>query len=234
MAKRSNQEVERCYFEMFRRDNQLSEGIPVYGDKPDVILKGKKKIGVEIVRFFLEDGKLQVSEQAQREAREAVVSKAQQAYLNGGGKRIEISFSFDKASPIRDRRKLARQIAELAKKIDGLKTGSISKNVFKDIPELSIVYLNAKEYVNPKWRVFQCDSVPRMSMDTLRAIISAKEEQTRNYKSCDAYWLLVVIDFFDNAQDQEIQTDGSAKVTSTVFERVFVYKTCIGDVLEAK
>jgi len=234
MAKRSNQEIEQYYFGMFRRDYQLPEGTIVHGDKPDVILEGKRKIGIEITNFFLESGALSESEQVQRKAREAVVSEAQQIYLANSGKSIELSFSFDKLSPIRDKRILTKKIAAVAKNIDGLKTGAIRKDVFKDIPELSFVYLNAKEYKDPKWRVVQCYSGQLMSLEKLRTIVSAKEAQSKFYQHCDAYWLVVVVDFIDRAQDQEIQINGFEKIASTAFEKVIVYKTLFGHVLEAK
>ena len=234
MTRRSNQDIERYYFGMFRRDYQLPDGTIVHGDKPDVILEGERKIGIEITNFFLETGALPESEQIQRKAREAVVSKAQQIYLSNTGKRIELSFSFDKASPIRDQGKLAKKIAEVAKDIDGRKTGAVSKDVFKDIRELSFVFLNAKEYDDPKWRVVQCYSGQAMSMEKLRGVVSAKETQSKFYQRCDAYWLVVVVDFIDRAQDQEIQVDGFEKISSPVFEKVIVYKTHFGHVFEAK
>jgi hypothetical protein len=234
MAKRSNQEIEQYYFDMFRRDYQLPEGTIVHGDKPDVILEGYRKIGIEITNFYLENGAHPASEQVQQRARESVVSKAQQVYLANGGKRIELSFSFDKAAPIRDQGKLASKIAAVVKNIDGRRTGSIRRDVFKDIPELSFVYLNEIEYEDPKWRVVQCYPGQLMSMEKLRAIVSDKEDQSKDYRPCDAYWLVVVIDFIDRAQDQEIQIDDFEKVTSTVFEKVIVYKTHFGQVLEAK
>ena len=234
MAKTSNQKIEQYYFEMFRMDYMLPEGTIIHGDKPDVILEGKRKIGIEITNFFLESGALPKSEQVQRKARETVVSEAQQIYLSNGGKSIEISFSFDNMSPIKDKSKLAKKIAAVAKNIDGLKTGPINKKVFNDMPELSFIYLNEKEYKDQKWRVFQCYSGQLMSIEKLHAIVSAKEAKLKNYKYCDAYWLLVVVDFVDRAQDQEIQIDGIEKITSTVFEKVIVYKTIFGHVLEAK
>lgn len=234
MAKKSNQEIERYYFEMFRRDYKLPEGTIVHGDKPDVILEGKRKIGIEITRFFLENGALSESEQVQRNAREKVVSEAQQIYLVNSGKRIELSFSFDKLSPIREKKKLIEKIATVAKNIDKLETGAIHKDVYKDIPELSLVYLNAKEYTDPKWRVFQCYSCQLMSMEKLRTIVSAKEAKSKYYQHCDAYWLVVVVDFIDSAQDQEIQINGFEKITSTAFEKVIVYKTLFGHMFEAK
>jgi len=234
MTKKSNQKIEQYYFEMFRRDYQLPEGKVTYEDKPDVILKGQRRIGIEITNFFLESGRLPESEQVQQKGREAVVSESQRIYLANSGKGIKLSFSFDKLSPIRDKKKLTNKIYALAKKIDGLETGAVRKDVYEDIPELSFVYLNAKEYTNPKWRVSQCYSGQLMSMEKLRTIVNTKEEKSKYYQRCDAYWLVVVVDFIDFAQDQEIQINNFEKIASTVFEKVIVYRTVLGHVLEAK
>jgi len=234
MAKRSNQDIERHYFAMFCSDYQLPDGTIVYGDKPDVILNGEKKIGIEITNFFIEDGALPESEQIQRNAREAVVSNAQKLYLGDGGKRIVLSFSFDKASPIKNQGKLVKRLVEIAKKIDGQETGEVNRNLFKDIPEVSFIYLNSKEYEDPKWQVIPCYTGQIMSMEKLRAIVSNKEAQSKFYRPCDAYWLIVVVNIMDRAQDQEIRIDGVEKIESTVFERVIVYKTHFGHVFEAK
>jgi len=51
-----NSDIEQYYFEMFRRDYPLPEGVVEYGDKPDVILRGARTIGIEIRNFFLENG----------------------------------------------------------------------------------------------------------------------------------------------------------------------------------
>lgn len=73
-----------------------------------------------------------------------------------------------------------------------------------------------------------------MSMEKLRAIVSKKEAQSKFYQPCDAYWLVVVVDFIDRAQDQEIRIDGIEKIDSAVFEKVIVYKPHFGHVFEAK
>jgi len=44
--------------------------------------------------------------------------------------------------------------------------------------------------------------------------------------------LLVVVDFMDPAQDQEIRVDSLAGLTSQVFEKIIVYKTCFGQMVE--
>lgn len=224
---------EQYYFDMFRRDYPLSEGTIEYGDKPDFILHGARKIGIEITNFFLEDGALPESEQVQSRTRKGVVSEAQRIYLANGGKRIRLSFSFDKARPILDRGKLAEKVAELARRVEGLPTGQIWRENFEKIPELSFVYLNATEYDDAKWWLGQGHSGQIMSRDKLLGIVREKESKSKDYRCCDAYWLVVVVDFIDPAQDQEIRIDDFEKIDSPAFEKVLVYKTRFGDVLEA-
>ena len=59
-----------------------------------------------------------------------------------------------------------------------------------------------------------------------------KEEKSKEYRNCKAYWLLVVVDFYDNAQDQEIQIESPEEITSDIFERIIVCKTIFGHVSE--
>jgi len=225
---------EQYYFELFRRTYPLPEGTIRYGDRPDFILEGVRKIGVELTNFFLEDGELPESEQVQSPWREAVVSEARRIYCANGGKRIELSFSFDKAQPIRDQCQLAKKIAKLARSVEGLPTGEISREIFNEIPEISFVYLNPEEYGDARWRVFQTYSGQLMSVTKLQEIVKTKESKLRDYEYCDAYWLLVVVDFINRAQDQEIRIDDFGKIDSTVFEKVIVFRTALGHVFEAR
>jgi hypothetical protein len=233
MSKPPNQEIERYYFEMFRKDYQLPPGTITYKDAPDVILKGVRKIGFEITNFFLEDGALSRSEQSQEKFRAKVVSSAQQSYQAENGKKFEISFGFDKANPIQNQKSLISMIVDLAKRIEGNQTGQIQKEVFRAIPELSFVYLNTRMYADARWKVVQVHNLPIMSRDRLVEIIRSKERRADQYENCDAYWLLVVVDFINSAQDQEIRVDGFKKIQTGVFEKVIVYKTVFGHVIEA-
>jgi hypothetical protein len=234
MNRISNQDIERHYFEMFLKDYPLPPGTITYDDSPDVIVEGERRIGIEITNFFLEEGSLSESEQAQRKLRDKVVSEAQRVYQAGSGKKIEITFGFDKANPIRDQKKLVRKLVELAKHIEKWETGEIIKDTFKTIQELSFVYLNTKEYEDARWKVVQVHNVPVMSRDGLIDIVRDKEIRANKYKKCDAYWLLVVVDFINSAQDQEIQIDGLDKIQTEIFEKVIIYKTLFGHILEAK
>src|SRR5260370_32252256 len=109
-----NSEIEQYYFEMFRRDYPLPEGAVEYGDKPDVIVRGARTIGIEIRNFFLEDGSLPDGEQIQRKAREAVISKAPNLYQAQPRQKIDRTFAFDPAGPVRSSTSLARKKASFA------------------------------------------------------------------------------------------------------------------------
>jgi hypothetical protein len=123
-------EIERYYFEMFRKVYRLPPGTINYGDKPDVILEGAQTIGIEITRLYVADGSNSESEQAQRERREAAVSQAQQLYEQATGNNFQLAFSFDKDHPIQDSRKLVKNLVELARRVEGGENGRISKAVF--------------------------------------------------------------------------------------------------------
>lgn len=231
----SNRNKEAYYFEMFRKDYQLPLGTLEASDRPDIILNGQRRIGIEITNFYLDDGALPSSEQVQRKARQGAILQAEQSYLTNGGKKLAISFSFDKAFPIQDVRELSQRVARLGWDVVGRKPGTVGKDVFKkEVPELSFVYLHERRHTEQGWRLVQGHSSPSMSIAKLREIVAGKEELSKSYQHCDAYWLLVVVDFLDRAQDQEIRISGFEKIKSTVFERVVVYKTHFGHVYEAK
>jgi hypothetical protein len=68
--------------------------------------------------------------------------------------------------------------------------------------------LNAKEYDDPKWGIAQVHDVPLMSSADLSQITNEKEIKAKHYRPCDdAYWLLVIADLMDPAQDQDIPID---------------------------
>jgi len=50
-----------------------------------------------------------------------------------------------------------------------------------------------------------------------------QESKSAKYESCDAYWLLVVVDGIDSAQEQEIRID--PRINSCVFEKIIVFHT---------
>jgi len=230
---KTTRDVERHYFEQFRRAYGLPDGNVAYGDKPDVLLKGERTIGVEITRFYLQSGHLPQCEQKQRRLRESVVSDAQNVYRAAGGRSIELTVGFNTDNPIfLPRMKiLPRELADLAGSIDSQQSGAVDPDLFQEIREVNYVYVNRREYEDPKWRVSPVHTVESMSIVGLQSIVRAKESKSAGYKLCDAYWLLVVVDWTDWAQEQEIRIDG-LKLTSDVFEKVIVYKPGFEHIME--
>jgi len=220
--------IQKYYFSLFAKAyNQLPVGEISYTDKPDIIIKGDNVIGIEMTNFYLQDGSIRESEQQQRYLRELVLSRAHQKYLSGGGKKIDIHFGFK--SPINKINILIQKIVELAKKIDN-KSGEILKATYQDIPELDYVYVNPKEYDNPKWLPCQVYTGQIMSKENLVNKIREKEKLTKDYQKCDEYWLLLIIDFIDRAQDQEI-IERITDIISSVFKKIIIYKTAFDKIV---
>jgi hypothetical protein len=234
MTRFSNDKIERHYFEAFQQAYQLPDGSVAYGDKPDVIIQGTRKIGIEMTNFFLESGSLPDSEQRQRPLRGLIIDEAHKLYRAGGGKNIELTFSFDKGNPITPnrRKQLPKQLADLAHSMDRRESGEIEWHLFRDMmPEISTVWLNAREYRDAKWRQLGTYSPGLMCKDDLEAIVREKEAKSAEYEQCDAHWLLIVVDAMDAAQEQEIRIN-DPHVDSTVFEKIIVYNT-FGQIIDA-
>lgn len=81
------------------------------------------------------------------------------------------------------------------------------------------------------WKLGQGHSFGLMSVDRLREIVRQKEAKVRGYSGCDEYWLLVVVDFINAAQEQEIRVDGLV-IESDVFRRIIIYKPYFEHVVE--
>jgi len=232
MTKITNQDKERHYFERFRKVYRIPQGSICYGDRPDIIIKGSEWTGIEVTEFFIEKGSHPKSEQAQITFRKKVVSGAQKLYQNDNRRNIQITFGFNKANPIRDEKNLEKKLVDLAKQIENQETGMISRDTFRTIPELDFVYLNGEGYQDQRWGVCQVYRSSKMLRKRLLEIVRDKEKKVSGYQKCGAYWLLVVVEFFDPAQDQEIQIDSFDKIETEIFEKVIVYRTGVEKAFE--
>jgi hypothetical protein len=72
-----------------------------------------------------------------------------------------------------------------------------------------------------------------MSIKRLTEIIAEKEAKAKQYVVCDAYWLLIIVEFMDAAQEQEIRIDGLT-VKSDVFQKIIVFKPNFEHIVEIK
>jgi hypothetical protein len=192
--------------------------------------------GQSVSRFYLRPGSASHSEQRQRPLRNAVVLDAQALYRAKGGKSIELTIAFDPARPVTSlrSRRLPSELAALAKRIDNSPaSGEVDRRQFRAVPEIAFVHLNTREYPDATWRIIGSYGVELMSRAGLESIVRDKEALSSQYHGHDAYWLLVIVDPMDAAQEQEIRIDDH-NVTSQVFERIIVYKPGFEHIVEAK
>jgi hypothetical protein len=233
-AKRTNRDIEEHYFERFRKAYELPPGVVSYADKPDVLIKGSRTVGIEITNFYLQPGSAPGSEQRQRERRRDVVSEAHKLYLARGGKGIELTIEFDPLKPITSatRKTLPKAIAAFAASTDTQRSGPFYGDSFPTMPQIKSIWLSSRDWPDPKWdRSGQVYSLEEMSADRLQEIVAEKESKSAEYEPCDAYWLLIVVDWIDPAQEQEITTTGF-KLAASVFEKIIVYKPGFEEVVQ--
>jgi hypothetical protein len=272
------QRIERHYFERFRKIYPLPSQSVTFGDKPDVILTGERKVGIEITNFYATDGARPESEQRQRQRRESVVSRAQALYERASGKNIELTFGFDEAHPIGSRnaqRALVDKLVQIARRAEGPEeNGQIRAEYLEETPEVNFAYVcghyleyepfpdpefpdgppdnfpDFRRYMNrqdeharrvgvrrplphpTKWKAIKVHSGGLLPLDRVVEIVRIKEAKAKAYTTCDAYWLLVIVDFCDPAQDREIRIDGFDTFRSQVFEKVIVYRPYFEHILE--
>jgi hypothetical protein len=235
-SRKTNRTIEHHYFEQFRQVYELPGGVVSYADKPDVVVKGNRTVGVEITNFYLEPGSDEGSEQRQRPRRYEVASEAHRLYRAAGGRGIELIIDFNSTKPITSARKktLPVQIAAFAASVQMQPSGPYYPESFPYMPEIKSIWLNSREWPDATWaRPGQVHSYEEMSAARLRAIVAEKESKVGNYASCDEYWLLIIVDFADSAQDQEITTTG-VRLLSDVFEKIIIYKPGLQDIVEVK
>ena len=233
MGSITNASIEQHYFEQFREHFPLPRGEVQYTDKPDVLLHGDKRIGIEIARLFLVDGKDPASEQVQSGRRNQVLDLAQQKYLSGGGRRIELTVAFDGRHPINDSKAIAKSLATLATRIASGPAGEVGRDLFASIPELEFVYHNPREYPDAKWRTAQVYTTPLLAVERLSELVTAKHAKIGDYTPCDALWMLVIVDMADSAQDQDIRWPEATEPVLSQFERIIIYKPQCAEWTEA-
>jgi hypothetical protein len=69
-------------------------------------------------------------------------------------------------------------------------------------------------------------------VERLREVVARKCAKLGEYIACDRYWLLVVVDLMDPAQDQHLHWPHGISLGASRFEKVLVYKPQYREVLE--
>ncbi|HEX7909914.1 MAG TPA: hypothetical protein VF534_17735 [Paraburkholderia sp.] len=232
MPRPTNREIEQYYFGLFQGHYVLPAGEIEYKDKPDVIVHGERHLGIEIANLYLVDGSDPASEQVQRGRRGQVMARAQALHRQAGRRDIELWATFDPSEPIRDIEPLAHKLVEIAMRVPTT-PGWVSLLTFAHIPELRSLFHNGEEYKNAEWRPNQGYAVPLLSVERVREIVADKAAKAVSYdKGCEAYWLLLVVDLMDSAQDQDIEWPDGVVLAKSPFERILIYKPQFGQVVE--
>jgi hypothetical protein len=233
-----NQKIELKYFDSFRQHYALPHGTIEHSDKPDVLVLGEDEqriLGIEIARLYKTDGQLEESDQRQIPKRLIVVELAEQMYRARGGRKIELSVSFDPKHPIGRKphmQKIANDLASFALEISSQQDGHQSYSPLEDTPELSWIFHNGKEYPNSAWLPVQSYDVPELLVPRVKDLVAKKIRKTQGYEACGVMWLLLIVDFWEPSQDQEIHWPAEENVGKTPFERILIYKTCFNEVVE--
>lgn len=224
-------EIERHYFEQFRKHFRLPEGAVIYGDKPDVQVVGAHLLGIEIARLYIASGTDPDSEQVQSARREQVLAQAQKLHQRRGGRSIELNIDFDPAQPILNVPDAAAKLASLA---DEIQYDAFHRdgNLHGNAEGLRFVYNSGIEYADAKWRNTQSFTVPTVNPERIRAIVDDKTKKVEDYARCDEFWLLLIVDFMDRAQDQELTLPQDFCLAKGTFERVLLYKPQFAQIVE--
>jgi hypothetical protein len=203
MSRPSNGEIEKYYFKKFIAHYSLPQGEIEYGDKPDVIIHGIKTIGIEMSNLYLSCGKDNTSEQVQRERRNTVLEKAQTLYESKSNLKHEFTVSFDPKNPILNANAVSSRLVDFAVKENWASRFYTGKRL-SHIPEVYSVFRSDAQYPDAKWKHAQVYDWQELSVPRLRELVSQKNGRISVYKPCDCYWLLLVVDYMDPAQDQDI------------------------------
>lgn len=227
------QEEEWLAFQAFQKDYPLPSGTVERSDKPDVVIHGDRKLGIEITSLHIADGRDAASEQRQVKPREHTVALAQEIHNKAGGRPIELVIGFDPGCPITDARAMAHAIAEVAAYVQRGAPGQVDQLTYEHLGCVDFMYLSG-EYANPRWKVQQGYYVPMLRVDRVKEIVSEKVEKAREYRPCDALWLVITVDFWDPAQDQDIEWPEGERIVCGPYDRVFLHKAAYRHVVEVQ
>ncbi len=162
------------------------------------------------------------------------MEKAHQHYRAKTSRGIELTANFNPNVPLTPAscKMLPRQLAAFAAQNEHKPSGPYYGNGLP--PEILGLWLSNRDWPNPTWaRRGQVYSVEEMAVPRLLDIVAAKEAKAAEYERCDAYWLLVVVDWIDAAQEQEI-TISSPQLESSVYEKIIIYKPTFDEIVEVK
>lgn len=233
MARASQASLERAYYQDFAEHCPLApKGQIEFSDKPDVLITDSDLLGVEVANIYRKDGQDLASEQIQSRLRADVIRQARELYLVGTHPQYEFWFDFDPDVPITNTQELSRRVYDCVVQAAKEQRQYAAYKGFEGCPELRYLNYNGIEYADAQWRPVQSYDVPPLDVKRVLEIVESKAAKAASYQRCDRYWLLLIVEFWDPAQDQHLSWDASTKAAPTPFERIVIYKPATREWLE--
>lgn len=228
-----NQKTEKKYFDLFRQHCELPCGTIVFSDKPDVVILDKNNqriLGIEIANLYKSDGHASDSEQKQKVNRLKVIDSAAKIYRSQGGRNIQLFIGFCQDNPIKPKRigKIAEDLASHVLTISELSEAYHCYGPLDSTPEISFISHDGTESPKPMWDLWESYSTPLLNVPRVKEMVERKAKKAPKYASCAANWLLLIVDFWDPAQDQWMHWPAEESVEKTPFHRIFIFNTATG------
>lgn len=228
------QELEKYYFDKFMLLYEIPDGKIIHSDCPDVIIAGKQKIGIEITHHYIKPGKDKRCEQRQKDIRKNILKSSQKKYLSSEEPNIALSVAFNGKLEAKNNEMIANKIAKLAININKYTEGVIEANLYEHIPEIEFVHYAKTNILDLKWDTVQSYDLLEISKERLQNIIDEKNEKCEKYEICDSYWLLIVMDYFDPAQYQNLNILDDFSSNESCFTKIIILVPELNQIIEVK
>ena len=204
---------------------------------PDLIADSQHgTIGIELSHVYQKNGTDPKALQNQLPLRKLLIHEANKIFMEKFGVcDRDVHFGFGRDGAIqgsRPRQKLAKELACFVQ--ENIVNEEFGQLIWLDseLLEGCSVFISSKTYEDAKWQECSVHETPVMDFDVLKNKISQKNKKLRHYIPCDQHWLLLVIDFWDSAQDQQLPRAGWPALASTGFDKILIFKTVENECLE--
>ena len=202
------------------------EGEIIKSERPDFIICGDKKIGIEHSYLFRGDGKDIFSIQRQDKLKSIILEGASNKIKKASVKQLSVFVSFEEKTQI-EPANLNILIDFLAEKVISFKKptkerpSTIGKYYLEPHQNLfSMIQLYDFGDVHPLWKrmdVFSVESIEKN--DYFEKLIGQKNK--KQYVGCDELWLLITIDYFNPSSQQYVPKDFKVNIKESVFDSIF-------------
>jgi hypothetical protein len=198
---------------------QLDEG----GESPDFVIHGDVTLGIEVTELHVKDGELSWQRQAPRRAE--ALRRAGAQYVAAGGPAFDFNFDFNPLPAAISIDEIARQALTAATASANGASGEMSWDLLESTPLVRWLYRPALTYAEPRWNDMPCHAVPFLDPVNVQRVVNAKGQKLASYRKCDLQWLVIGVDFWNPAQDQELTWPADEGLNLCGFDRVFIVKT---------